>query len=282
MNIQIANRLCELRKKNNLSQEQLAEKIGVSRQAVSKWERGEASPDTDNLISLAEIYNVSIDEILTGKANVNTKEEQSDSGGSQNSSETDNEFNTSYNSNSHEGYTKSSVSFKNGIHVDDNDDHVHIGFDGIHVEDKDGTKVHIDKNGVFVEENGETKAYTDENGNVYYKEGVKHCNHKDKIPLPLAIIKDAFLPVLAVIVFLILGFCFNYWYIAWVTFLAIPIVASIIEAFVNKKVSKFCYPVLVVMVYLILGMVCNLWHPAWIIFLTIPVFYGVCSVFENR
>ena len=53
MNIEIANRLVNLRKSNNLSQEALAEKLGISRQAVSKWERAEASPDTDNLILLA-------------------------------------------------------------------------------------------------------------------------------------------------------------------------------------------------------------------------------------
>jgi transcriptional regulator with XRE-family HTH domain len=64
MNIEIANRLVQLRKANNLSQEDLADKIGVSRQAVSKWERAEASPDTDNLIMLAKIYGVSLDEML--------------------------------------------------------------------------------------------------------------------------------------------------------------------------------------------------------------------------
>lgn len=50
MNIEIANRLVSLRKANHLSQEELAAKIGISRQAVSKWERAEACPDTDNLI----------------------------------------------------------------------------------------------------------------------------------------------------------------------------------------------------------------------------------------
>ena len=64
MNIEIANRLYELRKKNGLSQEELAEKIGVSRQAVSKWERAESSPDTDNLIELARLYGVSLDGLL--------------------------------------------------------------------------------------------------------------------------------------------------------------------------------------------------------------------------
>lgn len=64
MNIEIANRLVNLRKTNNLSQEALAEKLGISRQAVSKWERAEASPDTDNLILLARIYGVSLDELL--------------------------------------------------------------------------------------------------------------------------------------------------------------------------------------------------------------------------
>ena len=53
MDISTANRLYELRKQHGLSQDELAEKLNVSRQAVSKWERSESSPDTDNLIALA-------------------------------------------------------------------------------------------------------------------------------------------------------------------------------------------------------------------------------------
>lgn len=64
MNLLTANRLQQLRKMNGYSQDVLAEKLGVSRQSVSKWERAEASPDTDNLIALAQVYGLSLDELL--------------------------------------------------------------------------------------------------------------------------------------------------------------------------------------------------------------------------
>jgi len=64
MNILVANRLVNLRRQHGLSQEQLAEQLGISRQAVSKWERAESSPDTDNLIALARLYKVSLDELI--------------------------------------------------------------------------------------------------------------------------------------------------------------------------------------------------------------------------
>ena len=72
MTIEIADRLIKLRKKNGYSQEELADKLGLSRQAVSKWERAEASPDTDNLICLAKLYGVSLDELLSTDEDVDT------------------------------------------------------------------------------------------------------------------------------------------------------------------------------------------------------------------
>ena len=72
MTIEIADRLIQLRKKHGLSQEELADKLGLSRQAVSKWERAEASPDTDNLICLAKLYGVSLDELLSTDEDVET------------------------------------------------------------------------------------------------------------------------------------------------------------------------------------------------------------------
>ncbi|MEG0240454.1 MAG: helix-turn-helix transcriptional regulator, partial [Anaerorhabdus sp.] len=75
MNIEIANRLVELRKQRGLSQEDLAQELGISRQAVSKWERAESSPDTDNLILLARLYGVSLDDMLKTDEEIPTPEE---------------------------------------------------------------------------------------------------------------------------------------------------------------------------------------------------------------
>ena len=56
--------LKDLRTKNKMTQEFVAETIGVSRQAVSKWESGECDPSTSNLIALAKLYGTTVEEIL--------------------------------------------------------------------------------------------------------------------------------------------------------------------------------------------------------------------------
>lgn len=58
------NKLKELRKEKNISQEQLANELNISRQAISKWESGKAYPDIDNLILLRKIFGVSLDELI--------------------------------------------------------------------------------------------------------------------------------------------------------------------------------------------------------------------------
>lgn len=67
MDIKTADKMQELRKSKGWSQDFLAEKLGLSRQAISKWERGESSPDTDNLIALANLYGVTLDDLLDTK-----------------------------------------------------------------------------------------------------------------------------------------------------------------------------------------------------------------------
>ena len=65
--IDVSNQLKELRKKAGLSQEELAKTLFVSRQAVSKWETGETVPDLENLVALANLFDVSLDYLILGK-----------------------------------------------------------------------------------------------------------------------------------------------------------------------------------------------------------------------
>ena len=113
MTIELANRLAELRKSKGLSQEELADKLQVSRQAVSKWERGEASPDTDNLIELAKIYGISLDE-LVGLSNPEKKDEKENN--------------------------------QEGVHItDDEGNEIHIKDGSVVLKDDDGNEVVVDK-----------------------------------------------------------------------------------------------------------------------------------------
>ncbi len=74
----IGNRITALRKGLQLSQEELADKIGVSRQSVSKWETDSSAPDAFNLIALAEVLNTSVEYIVTGKSNASDDVDKKD------------------------------------------------------------------------------------------------------------------------------------------------------------------------------------------------------------
>ncbi len=74
----LGKNLYELRKGASLSQEELAERLGVSRQAVSKWECGEALPDTENLIAISRIFEISLDS-LVGNAQDSAAQESDNS-----------------------------------------------------------------------------------------------------------------------------------------------------------------------------------------------------------
>lgn len=67
----LGERLYELRKKKGLSQEEVAEKLNVTRQSVSKWETDESKPDFDKIVPICELYEISTNELLNG-----TKEEK--------------------------------------------------------------------------------------------------------------------------------------------------------------------------------------------------------------
>jgi len=79
----LSERLLSLRKAKHLSQEEVAEKLNVSRQTISKWETDQSVPDFDKIVPLCELYEITADELLTGKKqaenisddNINSKEQ---------------------------------------------------------------------------------------------------------------------------------------------------------------------------------------------------------------
>ena len=81
--------------------------------------------------------------------------------------------------------------------------------------------------------------------------------------------------LLSVLLFFVLGACFNMWHPAWMIFLLIPVVSTLVVAIEKRNYAIFCYPVFVTLLYLILGFYCHLWHPMWVLFITIPVYYSL-------
>ena len=72
----IADKIKKLRKDNNMTQEDLAEKMNVSRQTISKWETNAVIPDANNIVSICKLFNITTDELLDYKVESIQKKKQ--------------------------------------------------------------------------------------------------------------------------------------------------------------------------------------------------------------
>lgn len=257
MTKETADRFYQYRKSIGMSQEELAAKIGVSRQAISKWERAESSPDTDNLIALAKLYNITIDELINGEAAEPVCSAASDT--SAKSEETQEIPETEPSDTEKQ---EPHISFRDGIHVHDGKDKVDISFSGIHIESKNGESVHIGRD-CGIQTDGIDERHI-------FKRGNHPALH-------------ALLPTLVITAYLIIGFMFDDgWKLGWLLIFLIPIIESFVTAIKTKNPSAFAYPVLVAAVYLTVGMFMSIWHPTWILFLTIPIYYIIADLFRPK
>ena len=68
--MELERRLAELRKEKNVSQEEIAEKLYVSRQTISNWERGKTYPDINSLLLMANYFDVSLDHLIKGDVDI--------------------------------------------------------------------------------------------------------------------------------------------------------------------------------------------------------------------
>lgn len=73
--MKIGQRLLDLRKSKQLSQEEVADKLNVTRQTISKWETDQSTPDFDKIAPLCKLYGITADELINGTKNENNNEE---------------------------------------------------------------------------------------------------------------------------------------------------------------------------------------------------------------
>lgn len=292
MNVEIAERLAARRKLAGLSQEALAEKLGVSRQAVSKWERSESSPDTDNLIALAKLYGVSLDELLyvdesieddvafeaadraevrgasrvvVAEASEETASPEGGGVGDACDAETAEgiDFEKEGRGNVHLG--------PDGIHVDDGKDHVHVSWaEGVHVVDRNGEEVHVGWDGVRV--------------NTSDPGAAEHIFTRDN---PFGISPDDFnakraekwlkFPfwALVIVAYLAFGMLSGTWGPTLFLLFLIPVYYIVGAAVASRRIAPMLcalYPIGAIAWFLWMTFVDVHWHgPAWVIFLTIPL-----------
>ncbi len=247
MNIMIANRLVELRKKNGYSQEALAEKLGLSRQAVSKWERAEASPDTDNLISLAKLYNISLDELLS------TDEKEEDIAKATKEKEEE----------------KGKESPRKGSS--------YINDDGIYIQDNDGSSISISSDGIYMKDGDDALNISSK----FLKEREDDPFLNEKSEKTEAYICTISFAIISISYILLGSFLEGGWALYWPLFFFAPLFSSLYAAIKKRSFCSFLYPLLLTGVYCFLGSALSLWHPYWFLFLTIPLYYIIFSPLDE-
>lgn len=286
MDLAMAQRLVDRRKAAGLSQEALAAQLGVSRQAVSKWERSESSPDTDNLIALAELYGVSLDELLYGKA-------ASDADSSKDgSTETVDEAKEAEDSAEHADCGDKplvDISLARGIHVIDPNkgEEVHVGWSGIHVtNERKGEEVYVGPGGVHIDtlEDDGHSVHTNDDGTVTidgetfssWKEAHDKLDHHGKhfhTGLGRAWNKFPF-PALVALAYLVLGIVRGTWGMGLLLVFLVPAYYAIGDFIDRRHLSKLIecvYPAAAIAWFLYMWLCLGQPHPAWAILITIPV-----------
>lgn len=244
MNIEIANRLVELRKKNGYSQEELAEKLGLSRQAVSKWERAESSPDTDNLINLSRLYSISLDALLATTDDIPEPKMEDTSNTATESapnaeSITEDEQTSSHSANKGKDANSFGYSYKYGYSYSYNTD-------------------------AEKEENGK---YNHWKGGMYALIPLLVCAAYVVVGFVWNLWHPGWIMFLSIPVFITL---------------IEGISTGRKKHSLIVGLNIFCFPVLVLIVYLTLGLVLGTWHPYWVLFLTIPMYYTSINLFIKR
>lgn len=286
MDLAMAQRLVDRRKAAGLSQEALAAQLDVSRQAVSKWERSESSPDTDNLIALAALYGVSLDELLYGEAASDANSSEDGSTG------TVDEAKEAEDSAEHADCGNKplvDISLARGIHVIDPNkgEEVHVGWNGIHVtNERKGEEVHVGPGGLHIDtlEDDGHSVHTNADGTVTidgetfssWKEAHAKLDHHGKhFHTKVGRTWNKFpFPALVALAYLVLGIVYGAWATGLFLVFLIPVYYALGDFIDRRHLSKLIecvYPAAAIAWFLYMWLCLEQPHPAWVTLITIPV-----------
>ena len=321
MNVEIAERLAKRRREAGFSQEVLAEKLGVTRQAVSKWERSESSPDTDNLIALARLYKVSLDELLNIDPAIEddmafeaTDRAQARTAATSQSDESGHSYSESASDSVADGADETGRADKSdrtsndtaGVSFYEDDSYVRINLhDGVHVKDaKTGEEVHVGWTGINIKnKDGESGRYKNwENWSSNYDANRKDNGFKVEIN-GQACDKHSFsiwykfpFPLVVILAYLLMGFFapplsmpvgpIPAWSYGCFLIALIPLYYMLIAAFEKREPIPFLqgfWPFACLVAFLWLSIMMGIPHPAWVLFLTIPIVEWILeSILKSR
>ena len=276
--IDISARLKELRIKSGLSQEKLAEQLLVSRQAVSKWENGEALPDMENMIALAKLYNTSLDSLVgldhdnqdndIADANASADEANgSDAEGSKGTSADDASDNTE-----NAGEDDESAFEDADTVIEDGNLHIHINKDGKKINinlhgfenlDEDSDEEDLDD----LDDDHENEDKDDDEFNInlglgnirIHEDGIDIGNGKIRIDdegINIGKVKVGSS-----------GICIE---------------EDEKKSALVRVLYAIPYPLIATIAFFLLGAFLHAWSVAWILFCTVPVYYSIIECIKKR
>lgn len=264
MNIEIANRMVQLRKKQGLSQEELAEKLGISRQAVSKWERAESSPDTDNLILLARLYQISLDDLLKTDGPVENRDPEGIVG------EKEEKISLELPKVPDQEETSAAESSQKGAQPSlkmPSEESVKEAAERLQKQAEQMRNERANFNGENTEPS-QPQQPAEKSEPDFSQESVAYSNPIPEEPRRHSISNQMIgICVVALLVCVMLWMLLN---IKWVLVLGCLLLCPILARTCHLE---GVYPILITILYLILGFLFDLWHPGWMLYLTIPIFY---------
>lgn len=249
MDLFTGKKIADLRKFNSLSQEALAEKLGVSRQAVSKWERGEASPDMDNLRALAGIFGIGLDDLLGDKKASEILFAPTEKQPQPAVAEP----------------PENLVITRDATDPQPKETAPETAFV---TEEKDAAQNQPEKKISLVKKQAEKIKKAREKKKDLPRYRPELADKLKKIPVFLLV------PAL----YVVCGILLHLWHPGWLSILFIPIYYMFIWACGGKNRKSFLYrlpiPFLVIVLYVLTGLLFNTWHPGWLVFLCVPLYYA--------